>query len=212
MISGNGGDGIDLIAVTSTGSGNLVAGNFVGVGTGGTAAIANSGSGLVDKQRPQRDHRWNFGRGGEHLLRQQGRGDLDLGSFRRRASSSSATTSARSWATPRPLRATPLSGIIDSSPSLTLGLTAASSTNVISGNGGAGVSLGATAVGSALFSNIIGLNGQGLVKLPNAGDGVDVPGQEREHRGGLWVRQLPEPDLRKHRRRASSWRWVPITL
>jgi hypothetical protein len=65
---------------------------------------------------------------------------------------------------------------IDEADSVQIGAAAAAARNVISGNGGDGVTIGSAANNNSVWGNYIGTNTAGSAALGNGGDGVNISG------------------------------------
>ena len=69
----------------------------------------------------------------------------------------------------------------------TIGGAEAGAGNVISGNGGDGVSLSVSAGSNLILGNFIGTNASGLYALPNSGNGVDLANVANNIIGGVFA-------------------------
>jgi hypothetical protein len=163
VISGNSGVGLFI-----GGAGHTVSDNFVGTNAAGTAALANGLSG-IELQSATNVSIGMIGAGIENVVSGNGRDGV-------RATSCTNTTiinniiglnAAGNAAIPNTQ-----AGIRDSlSSTMTIGLPAAG--NVLSGNGEAGMDVGATAVAR---NNIVGLDRTGQVAIGNTAFGIAIHG------------------------------------
>ena len=170
VISGNSGDGVDITGAGT--SGNLVAGNFVGVDATGASAVANSGEGIVV------DGTANNTIGGTALS--SGNvvsGNAQLGIDIKNAGASGnlvlgnkvGTNATGTAAVPNLTDGIAVQG---AATATTIGGTVAGAGNVISGNTSFGLFI--TASGTLLAGNTIGLDVTGESAIPNGSYGVAI--------------------------------------
>jgi titin len=171
VISGNGGDGIDITSLLP-GARNLVAGNFIGTNKAGSAALPNhfigvnifeGGSNNTVGGTAAGARNVISGNGGDGVDLSNGSGNLVLGNL---IGTNAAGTAAL---------ANGFAGVEILSSANTLGGAAAGAANIISGNGTDGVQIHNGATGNLVQGNLIGLDV--LAKaLGNTSHGVFITG------------------------------------
>ncbi|MGO9469517.1 MAG: beta strand repeat-containing protein [Isosphaeraceae bacterium] len=174
IISGNFGDGIDI---TSDAMSDKVAGNHIGVNAAGTQAVPNGGSGIVIN-------------GANHISiggAEPGQGNVisannGIGVYIFGAGTIDNTVQGSLVGTDEIGTAALGNGkygieISDAASSNTVGGTAASKGNVISGNGSSGVLIsGSGTTGNLVEGNLVGTNYLGAALLGNHNGGVVING------------------------------------
>jgi hypothetical protein len=188
VISGNGGDGIQISGNASIGiaTGNEVAGNLVGTKANGTEALGNTEDG-VDIF----DARVNTVGGTVSAARNVISGNQDdgveisgnlstdnqvLGNFLGTDASGTADLGNGNGGVE----------ISSGADDNTIGGTVSAARNVISGNSGDGVQIigGLAATGNKVEGNLIGTNATGNTALGNSNEGVDISNAEDSTIGG----------------------------
>ncbi len=167
IVSGNSGYGIDLVASAGD-SGNLIAGNIVGLESSNSVAAnveggmfisgtSNTVGGTVSAAR-------NVISGNEHAGLVVDTGTLVVGNYIGTGSSGNA------------VGASPQStGISVTGSGNTIGGTTAAARNVISGNATQGINIAGSM--NLIEGNYVGTNAAGTVAVPD-GDGVDISGSK----------------------------------
>ena len=176
VIAGNNAGGVSITGTNT--SGNVVAGNYIGLNAAGTAAVANNGSGV---------QMFNGTTGNVIGGTQPGAGNVISGNAYQ-----GVQIDAQPLATSRNCvqgnwvglngagtGAVPNLnggiGIYDGAFSNVIGGTVAAARNVVSGNGAQGVIIGyGSSYGNTVAGNYIGLNPAGTAAIPNALCGVDI--------------------------------------
>jgi uncharacterized repeat protein (TIGR01451 family) len=179
LVSGNAAGGI---VMGFAGSGNQVIGNRVGTNASGTAAIPNSGPGVqviansnntIGGPTPAHRNLISGGGGNGVSLRSGATGNLVQGNY-------IGTDPIGNAALPN------LGGGVNIGESSNNTVTG----NVISGNGGNGVTITAAqqspfvATGNVIAGNLIGTNAGGTAAVPNGGNGVFIGEQAASNRVG----------------------------
>ncbi|HEU4594438.1 MAG TPA: FG-GAP-like repeat-containing protein [Pyrinomonadaceae bacterium] len=175
VISGNGGEGIRAEFASSN---NLIRGNHIGTNAAGTAALGNSGHGVIfdasgagatnnDIGGSSSSHRNVISGNGQHgvvLRNTVATGNRVRGNF---IGTNAAGTADLGNAA---------NGVfLETAPSNTVGGASAGEGNVISGNGQHGVHvINAAASGNLVAGNFIGTDASGTADLGNTLDGVAV--------------------------------------
>lgn len=160
---------------------NIIQGNFIGIGTNGTAARGNTSQGIWingswrnligGTNAAERNIISGNGDTGVYLL--NGGVNLVQGNF-------IGTGAGGTNALPNTYHGV----AIYSSQSNLVGGGGPGQRNVISGNGGSGVYLKAGAVGNLVQGNYIGTDRNGLTSITNLGDGVTVESASNNTIGG----------------------------
>ncbi|MGP0066264.1 MAG: NosD domain-containing protein [Isosphaeraceae bacterium] len=183
VVSGNGGDGIHIAG----GSLDLVLGNRIGTNVTGENPIGNAKTG-VSIASGMRDQIGGTTAGAHNVI-SGNRGDgiyISRGSLNVVAGNDIGTNvmgnAAIANATGIQLTGGAASNVIG-------GLTTKPGTgagNVISGNSGAGILVGASAISNLIVGNLIGTNATGLGAVPNEAqvDGIDLAGASHNTIGG----------------------------
>lgn len=187
LISGNGGDGLQILGADATN--NVVQGNFVGTDAGGTNALGNRHDGVL-VQAP------NTTIGGTEA----GAGNVVSGNWVGiRLQGATATgnvvqgnlvgTDATGRERIGRKMVTSAGILLVDAPANTVGGTEPGAGNVISGNGDVAIGLeGSNAVDNVIQGNLLGTDKTGLRAVPNAENGVSVgPGADRTLIGGTEV-------------------------
>ncbi len=167
-ISGNG-----LNGIASTAGGAAIAGNIIGLDAGGASvARPNGGSGIL--LNPSLG-----GASGSTIRANTISGNLQSGIDIRANSGGNLIAGNRIGTNGLGTAAAGnvLHGIVTEGPGTVIGGSAEADRNIISGNGEHGVFLAATATGSTITGNYIGVNASAAAALPN-GNGADA---------GVWV-------------------------
>jgi pentapeptide repeat protein len=182
VISGNSGEGIGIYGFRSTG--NIIQGNYVGTNASGTAAIANTASGIYMRRAGQNSIVGNVvsgntgfagiaicgtptfcGGGTDTGLSSDASGNVITGNI---IGLTAAGTD--------PLRNAGYGVSLDGAPNTKVGGSAAGDGNVISSNGPAGVVIfGTGADGNLVRGNYIGTDVSGTLDRHNNGPGVTIP-------------------------------------
>lgn len=175
IISGNNGEGVN---VQGAGTGNVVAGNYIGIGANGSTVLSNSGNGVsATAPAPTTTdlliggtsiaaRNLISGNGGNGVSIDNVSGVRILNNYIGVDATGSGALATGNFADGVTL--------LDSTGATALG--AAGAGNVISNNGGEGVSIYATATGNVVQANYIGTNAAGNAALANGGNGVSVFG------------------------------------
>jgi hypothetical protein len=168
--------GIRIVGFTAGGSsGNLVQGNFIGTNVSGTAALPNIGGGLVAFDKPNTIGGTATGAGnvisgnsgnGVSLSSQNNPGGfLVQGNFIGLNAAGTAALGNSGEGV----------SCIHLSNS-TIGGATTAARNIVSGNGGNGVSIGGSGGSNTIQGNFIGTNASGAAALGNGGHGVSITG------------------------------------
>jgi parallel beta-helix repeat protein len=173
LVSGNSGNGITL---GSHVSGAVVEGNYVGLGADGATVLGNLGDGV-------RSSATNATIGGSTTTPGAAPGNVISGN----AGNGIALLKVSQGASPTALvvgniiglnqagtaiRANSQDGITSDVAGTTIGGTAAGLRNLVSGNSGNGITLGADVTNALVQGNYVGLGVDGATVLGNLGDGV----------------------------------------
>jgi len=171
VISGNGGSGVFIVGLSSTG--NLVQGNYIGTDISGSAAMANAGDGVTVITAPLNTI------GGASV----GAGNLISGNSQGGVGLKGVGTDGNlvqgniigTDATGSLALGNGLSGItvLEGNSNL-IGGTSAAARNVISANKLAGVYLTTNSVGNLVQGNFIGVNATGTAALGNLASGISI--------------------------------------
>ena len=178
LISGNGGDGIDITGSAATNA--IVTGNYIGTDVTGTLDLGNAGSGVFVSAPGALIGNGASGPG--NLISGNGVG----------ISIAAAATGTQilgnligTKAAGNAALGNTTDGILLSGTTATVGGTVAASRNVISGNGTNGVQItGSGATGNVVIGNYIGTSSTGNAAVPNANDGVFLNGAPNNTIGG----------------------------
>jgi len=178
VISGNGGNGVDIADV----GGNLVAGNYIGTDVKGTKAVANGGDGILIYSNENTVGAVTLmgpsnvisGNGGYGVRISGGSNNLLINSYigtdiNGKNAIANAVGGVRIE-----------TGAADN----TIGGTQSGLTNVISGNGTTGIAntgFGISLIGQATYRNVIqgnyiGVQADGMTPLGNQNSGIDTQG------------------------------------
>ena len=181
VISGNHGIGV---LVSSPDAGVVIEGNYIGTNAAGSAALGNSGNGLLVSPYANWGHEAgpsNVTIGGTapgsgnlisgNGVSGNGEDSIDVGTSGVTIQGNLIGTDAGGT------YAIPNSGsgltIGDNLTNTVVGGTAAAARNVISGNAGPGIDMwGSSSTGNSISGNFIGTDRTGTAALPNGGDGV----------------------------------------
>ncbi len=180
LISGNNGEGV--IFQTAAAQTSVAVGNWIGLNVSGTAALANTGSGV----RISGSSGIRVG-GSTTAERNVIAGNSFNGVTIDGGSSNSVVLGNYIGTNISGNAAIPnlAAGVRMTGPSNTVGGTLASERNVISGNAGNGVLIDTTtAVNNVVIGNWIGLTSDGLSALGNANEGVRITNASRARVGG----------------------------
>ncbi|MCI0439921.1 MAG: CSLREA domain-containing protein, partial [Chloroflexi bacterium] len=192
LISGNTGAGVSIEGNATTS--NTVRGNFIGTNLGGSARLQNTSHGvsIVDApgntvggpNSPDNDANLISGNGGAgiSISGATASGNTVLGNIigtNIGGTAAIANTSHGINITDAP--GNTIGGVVSAGGSDPCN----GACNLISGNGGAGISIsGATASGNVVQGNFVGTRKDGKAKLPNASHGVSVVGALNNSIGG----------------------------
>jgi CSLREA domain-containing protein len=184
VISGNGQNGVSVQDAKPTQASapvqadhTTVSGNFIGTNPTGTAAIGNHFAGVTINSSNTTTVSGNVvsGNGGNGVFISSNWNDPDGSTSNVVRANRIGTNAAGTTALPNGSGV----GISGGSTANTIGGPAASDRNVISGNNGDGVNLGAfggAAGGNTIQGNYIGVNAAGTARLANQNSGVGVFG------------------------------------
>lgn len=178
IISGNGGNGLMIVGVTGT----LVRGNYIGTNAAGDAAIPNALSGVLLENAAD-NAIGGTASGSRNVISgntQHGVQLLGTGSINNLIAGNYIGTNKNGNAA----LGNGLDGITVTSSENRIGGTSPTARNVISGNGGNGVSL-MNASATLVQGNYIGTNAAGTAALPNAESGVSVDNSGSNTIGGF---------------------------
>jgi len=177
IISGNGTtSGFEGIRIFNS-NGNIIRGNLIGTNKAGTAAIPNSGDGILigfGGPTPASSNNVIGGTaaGAGNLISgnaSSGIRILDAGSTGNQAQGNLIGTNGTGAAA----IANAFGGVFINAPGNTIGGTATGSPNLISGNNGGGISI-AGASGNVVQGNFVGTNISGTAALGNSGNGIGI--------------------------------------
>ena len=162
LVSGNGAQGVTLWGLHNT-----IRGNIIGTNLAGTEALGNTYEGISVESSAQ----WNVYEGnlisGNHQngIATWGTGDRIVGNIiGLDASGTSALGNQRGGI-----------AIENGANQIVIGGSTAEERNIISGNGGSGVTIhNAGTMSNTVKGNYIGADASGLRSLPNNGDGVSI--------------------------------------
>jgi len=171
VISGNGGNGLDLgIPTHEISSQDVVEGNFIGTNATGSAALPNTGFGIY-ASRGSGDTIGGTTSGAANVISGNGGGGLDL-------EAESGDVVAGNFIGTNATGSIALSNAGDGIDLVrgggnTIGGTTSGAANVISGNGGGGLDLEGES-GDVVAGNFIGTIATGSAALPNTGFGISA--------------------------------------
>lgn len=171
-------------------TGNVVQGNFIGTDIHGTVDIGNAGSGIVLTTGTSANTIGGTAAGARNVIS----GNDLYGVFFVRGNAGLAL--AEENVVQGNFIGTDFNGtadlgntrdgiLIDSGENNTIGGSAAGAGNLISGNGGRGISVKAEAADNCVEGNKVGTDAGGAKKLPNDQDGIGVEGGSNNTFGGL---------------------------
>jgi hypothetical protein len=168
LISGNRGIGVDIFGAASTG--NRVQGNFIGTDVNGMSALTNSsgvqvsGSGnLIGGTDPGAGNVISGSTLNGILISGTG---VTLNTVQGNLIGTNADGTAAI--------SNGMHGIEVSASNTTIGGTAVSARNVVSGNGGTGILIANTSSGTVIQGNYVGTNAAGTAAVRNIHDGIDI--------------------------------------
>lgn len=172
IISGNGGPGVSVLSTQTTGAGNTIDGNFIGVDASGGNPLPNTGAGVQiigasgttigGAVAAARNVISGNSSAGVSISGATATGGVVLGNYI--GINSAGTTAVANVG----------DGIALNSPSNTIGGNAVAARNVISGNTKAGIEVQAAATKTVIGANFIGTAAAGASKIANGTDGVQV--------------------------------------
>jgi hypothetical protein len=172
VISGNNGHGV-MITGGFDATGNAVLGNYIGTNIAGTAAVANGGAGVVVTARASAVGGPTAGMG--NVIAGNGQNGITIS-----ADDSETTVQGNFIGTDASgTAAIPNAGngiAISDTEFSVIGGTDPAARNIISGNGGNGISLTNDASATTIQGNHIGMNAAGTAAIPNLGNGVRING------------------------------------
>jgi hypothetical protein len=174
IISGNGAGGMAVYGINTLG--NVLLGNFVGVGVSGTDVIGNIGEGIsitrgsslnvIGGGQTGAGNIIGGNRGSGVFLGDSGTiGNVIAGNFLGVGASGAVAAPNAFYGVE----------IANGPSSNTVGGLRLSLRNVISGNGGSGVAIyGPNTVGNIVLGNYVGVDASGTVSVPNIANGVEI--------------------------------------
>jgi len=168
IVSGNSQDGV---LIDSTGSGNLLLGNFIGVGVSGTNGVGNVANGIEILGFSNTIGGTAYGSRNILSANSQDGVLIDSGASSNQVLGNFIGTNASGTAS-----VANVNGIEVKGTGNTLGGTVSGSSNLISGNSNDGVLLDSSASGNSVFGNNIGLNVSGNAAIANS-NGIEVAGK-----------------------------------
>ena len=169
LISGNDSSGVEINAST----GILVQGNLIGLDQTGTRAIGNTGAGVLIDNGSLSSTVGGVVAGARNFISGNAEGVMVTGS------STAGTLVAGNWIGTN-IEGTAAVGnlaggvVIAGGSGAIIGGAAALARNVISGNTGDGVDIGALAVNTVVQGNTIGTDQTGIKAIANSGSGVSL--------------------------------------
>ena len=169
LISGNASNGVEI----NDSSGTLIQGNLIGLDQTGTAALGNRGAGVLIDNGSKSNTIGAPAAGGRNFISGNAEGILITGS-------STAGTDVAGNLIGTDVEGTAavgnLSGgiVIAGGTGAIIGAPDGPAGNVISGNMGDGIDIGAAAVNTVVEGDYIGTDETGTKPLPNSGSGVSV--------------------------------------
>ena len=176
IISGNGNGGVSLAETNTTG--NVVAGNYIGLNPAGTAAIGNNGAGVQIYNDAATNLIGGTQAGAGNVISGNIYQGVEIGSL---GTTDAGNVIQGNWIglSAAGTNAVPNDhggvGIFYGANFNVIGGTTSAARNVISGNTSQGVSIGySPTYGNIVEGNYIGLNPAGTVAIPNTESGVDI--------------------------------------
>ncbi len=177
------GNGIRLTTV----GGDTIRADYIGTNAAGTAAMANGGAGILITDGSNGDTIGGLAAGSGDVISGNTGGGINI-------NASSAATPASGTIIEGNLIGTDVTGLkalgnggpginVNNGPNTQVGGTAAGARNIISGNAGNGVQLGA-GNGTVIEGNYIGTDKTGAKALANSGAGVFFNGGSNDTVGG----------------------------
>ena len=165
VISGNTGDGVDI----EGGSSNFVNGNAIGTNAAGTAALGNKAEGVFVANGSNGTPAANSNTIGGNVISGNGTQGVNIGGGSDNVVEGNfiGTNLAGESAVPNQGN-----GIDDDGTGTTIGGTTAGAGNLISGNGGNGISIGGGAIDDLVAGNFVGIDDAGKTALPNQEAGI----------------------------------------
>jgi parallel beta-helix repeat protein len=173
VVSGNKSSGV-FLANTNT-SGNVVAGNYIGLNPSGLISLANGGAGIDIYSGPSSNIIGGIGGAGNCISGNKGDGiDIDAAGASMNLVQGNIIGLNSSGTFSLPNLGVGIK-IASGAQSNLIGGYTATARNVISGNGSSGIFLFDTNTsGNVVAGNYIGLNPSGLISLANGGAGIDI--------------------------------------
>jgi hypothetical protein len=179
VISGNIGPGIEI--GNSGASGNLIEGNYIGTNAAGTAAVANTGNGVVIENGPANTTVGGTTAGAGNVISGNAGSGIDIfqgtnntviqgNAIGLNAAGTSALGNGNSGIDAQPVNGTTI-----------IGGTLIAARNVISGNSQYGIQVRGT---MTIEGNYIGTDGTGSLARPNQQGGLNVSGNRATVIGG----------------------------
>ncbi|MCS6804334.1 MAG: right-handed parallel beta-helix repeat-containing protein, partial [Blastocatellia bacterium] len=182
VISGNQSAGIHIVG--SVAAGNDIVGNLIGTDATGNAPIPNATNGILIEGAPTTTIGGSAAGARNVISGNRANGIHVVGPTARTTSVQGNYVGVDSTG----LAALPndQNGVfIENAPGTTVGGTATTARNLISGNRNAGIRItGSEARGTTIANNVIGANVNGTVALPNGTDGIVVEGAPATTIGG----------------------------
>ena len=170
VLSGNTEDGIKVEGAGA--SGNVILGNYVGTNAAGTAAVANSGNGLVLRDSANNNTIGGTAAGSMNVISGNGSDGVSIEDASNNSVLGNYIGTDAAGTADLGNAATGVN--LDSGAATnTIGGTSASARNVVSGNGGGGIEMnGAGTSGNLVLGNYVGTNAAGTAAIGNSGIGV----------------------------------------
>ena len=184
VISGNGANGIHI----DVGDGNVILGNLIGVDDAGLNALGNAENGvLIDSS--SEDRIGGAAPGSGNLISGNGRSGISIANS---SSNSDALAILGNQIGTDTSGQLPLGNVLDGisaveSSNDTIGGTAPGSGNLVSGNGGNGISIiniASIATGNAILGNFLGTDSSGETSVGNGKDGLLIDNGTNDTIGG----------------------------
>ncbi len=164
LISGNGGSGISL----SSGSYNVIKGNYIGTDFSGTVALGNTVDGIT--LGGSYNDIGGIGSGNRNIISGNSGSGISIQSFSNKIIDNYIGTDVNGVLD----LGNTGSGITVSSSSNTIGGIAAGQGNLISGNNGDGITITSGGNVTAMYGNYIGTDKSGSVTIGNTGSGITI--------------------------------------